>query len=221
MNIMKKYTGKLFCFSPPVMIATFIIEIALAAFAVWRYKLNTVSRLVVLLLVFLAIFQLAEYMLCGGFGVDGFTWARIGYVSITLLPPLGLHLATVLAGVKKRGLVTAGYISAALFVLFFAFVGQAISLGVCHGNYVIFEMAPGSSWLYAFYYYGWLLTGAWLSYKWGKLTKSATKQQALFGLGIGYAAFLLPTSTLNLLVPSTIAGIPSIMCGFAVLLALT
>src|SRR5687768_2570427 len=93
---MKKYTNKLFCFSPPVMIATFAIEIALAIYAVWRYKLNTISRLVVSLLVFLAIFQFAEYMLCGGFGVDGFTWSRIGYVSITMLPPLGLHLATVL-----------------------------------------------------------------------------------------------------------------------------
>ena len=37
---------------------------------------------------------------------------------------------------------------------------------------------------------------------------------------IAYLAFLLPTTTINLLAPETLAGIPSIMCGFAVLMAL-
>lgn len=47
--------------------------------------------------------------------------------------------------------------------------------------------------------------------------KNAT---ALLYLGIGYASFMLPTTIVYLIDQTTIAGIPSIMCGFAVLLAL-
>ena len=36
----------------------------------------------------------------------------------------------------------------------------------------------------------------------------------------GYIAFILPTTIVNIINPSTIEGIPSIMCGFAVLMAI-
>lgn len=44
--------------------------------------------------------------------------------------------------------------------------------------------------------------------------------RALKVLIVGYAAFMAPTTLVNIIDPSTIAGIPSIMCGFAVILAL-
>jgi len=37
---------------------------------------------------------------------------------------------------------------------------------------------------------------------------------------LGYSIFIIPATTVNLVNPATISGIPSIMCGFAVLLAL-
>ena len=90
---------KLYCFSPPIMVATFILEVAFAIYTIARYKLTPVSRLAVAILIGLAVFQLAEFNVCeGAFGVDSLTWARIGHVAITLLPPLGIQLATKLAG---------------------------------------------------------------------------------------------------------------------------
>jgi len=35
----------------------------------------------------------------------------------------------------------------------------------------------------------------------------------------GYVVFIAPTTLVNIIDPSTITGIPSIMCGFAVLMA--
>ena len=103
-------TNTTYCFSPPVMIATFFIEIGLAIYVAWRYKLNEVTRLAVALLTFLAIFQLAEYNVCeGSFGINSLGWARLGYVAITLLPPIGFHLATKIAGQKQYGLVAFAY----------------------------------------------------------------------------------------------------------------
>lgn len=211
------------CFSPAVMLATFFIEIGLAIYTIWRYGLTKVSRLAVLILVCLAVFQFAEYNVCeGALGLDSLSWSRVGYVAITLLPPLGLHLAMTLADEKrkKKNIATfIAYASAAIFVLLFAFSSWSITSQACLGNYVIFQTTPHTTTLFAIYYYGWLLVGtiyAWLTAK--SLVRH--KAVALRALSVGYLSFLLPTTTANIIDPATIHGIPSIMCGFAVLLAI-
>jgi len=215
---MKKYKTVIFCFSPQVMLATFALETILAVYALWRYKWDNVTRLTAALLVFLAIFQLAEYMICEAIGLNSLNWAKIGYVAITLLPPLGIHLAYEISGVKKRPLLWPAYIAAAAFTVFFVLVGQSIQSQACLGNYVIFSMTPSSGWLYAVYYYGLVVGGMLLCAALAKKA-NASKKRALTLLAVGYGVFLLPTTTVNLLEPSTIAGIPSIMCGFAVIFA--
>jgi hypothetical protein len=218
MRILK--TDRLYCFSPPVMIATFIIEVAFAAYVLFRYKLTPVSRVVVALLVGLATFQFAEYNVCeGAWGLDSLSWARIGYVAITFLPPLGIHLVTKLSGKKNPLLVAAAYVTGAIFAFIFLFVGQGMLGEQCLGNYVIFKIAPWAVWPYALYYYGWMLVGAGYAIWLGQKAKKNIRA-ALYSLAVGYMAFIIPTTTVNILDPSTIAGIPSIMCGFAVILAL-
>jgi len=218
MNYLKPKDLKMYCFSPAVMLATFSIEIALALWVILRYKMNEVGKIVVALLVFLAIFQLAEFNVCEIGWIDSLTASRIGYVAITLLPPLGIHLAYAIAGSKKRRLLIPAYASAALFAVFFLFIGQALSGHQCMGNYIIFQVLPESSLLYALYYYGWLIASVWLCFK---LQAKPQATSALTGLAFGYLAFMVPTTTVNFLDRNTIEGIPSIMCGFAILLALT
>lgn len=212
--------GGMFCFSPPVMAATFLIEIVLAIVVIWKYKLNPISRIVVLILLFLAIFQAAEFMICEVWGFGSVTWSRIGHVAITMLPPLGIHLAYEIAGAKKRPLLITAYVTAGAFVAFFLFAGSSLESAACLGNYVIFELTKGSVWLYSLYYYGWLFAGIWLCNQLVGQTKKKNIQSALYGIATGYALFILPTATVNLIDPTTISGIPSIMCGFAVLFAL-
>lgn len=215
----KKYRGKLFCFSPPVMLATFIIEFSFAFYTMWRYKISTTRRLVVIILIALGTFQLSEYMLCGGLGLTNVDWARAGYGAITLLPALGIHLIATLAGKKKPYLVSTAYISCAAFFTFYLFGASAISSQACYANYAVFNTHEGISWPFGIYYYGWLMIGTWLAWHWGELDKK--RQKVLRSLSLGYMAFILPTTFFNLIDPSTVSGIPSIMCGFAVLLAFT
>lgn len=203
------------------MLATFIIEVVCAIYVVYRYKLNAITRLVVAILLGLATFQIAEYNICeGAWGVDSLTWARIGHVAITLLPPLGFHLATKLAGQNRPLLVGVAYGAAAIFSLIFMFVGQGMGAQLCLGNYVIFNIASWAVLPYAAYYYGLLAMGISYSLKAAKSLSSPSKKKALYGLAIGYAAFVIPTTAANIIDPSTISGIPSIMCGFAVVLAI-
>jgi hypothetical protein len=215
----KKYRSTLFCFSPPVMVATCAIELSLLIYTIWRYKLNKLSRLVGLMLLLLATFQLAEFRVCRG-STSLVQWSHIGYVAITLLPPLGIHIIYTIIGKKNKLLMYAGYLSATAFVAYFALTANSLTGHACLGNYVIFQVNTSLTWLYALYYYGWVLTGLGMSFRYGMQTKQKKRREALYGFSAGYATFLIPTTTANLLDRATLRGIPSIMCGFAVLLAI-
>jgi hypothetical protein len=202
------------------MILTFILEIGFALYVLFRYKLTSVARLAIATLVGLAVFQLAEFNVCeGAFGVDSLTWARIGYVAITLLPPLGIHLVSTIAGRKNPLLVGFAYGIAAVFSYIFLFAGQGMTSQACLGNYVIFNIASWAVIPYTIYYYGWLVFTTGYAVREALRKKGATRA-ALLALAAGYIAFILPTTAVTVMDPSAIAGIPSIMCGFAVILAL-
>lgn len=210
----------LYCFSPPVMLATFAIEIIFAVYVLWRYKMTTITKLVVAVLVFLATFQVTEYLLCGGMGVNGGTWSRIGYSAITMLPPLGFHLVHAIVGKKSHYLVPLAYTTAALFIAYFTFGIQAISSHTCYANYAVFDTQSGgalASFLYGTYYYTWLVATTVTAFYFGD--RYIKYKKPLYALALGHLAFMLPTITINLIDPTTLAGAPSIMCGFAVILA--
>lgn len=214
-------SDKLYCFSPLVMITTCVIEVALALWTVWRYRLNAVTRLIVAILMCLAIFQLAEYNVCtAALGLSSLDWARVGFASITLLPPLGIHLAHSLVGDRRRTFVLSAYAAAVLFAAIFLLAERGMQSHVCAGNYVIFHTAPVVWPIYAVYYYGLLAVGVVYAFRSAARVKNSHLARALRWLAIGYMAFIVPTTFVNIIDPSTIAGIPSIMCGFAVILAL-
>lgn len=211
--------GNMYCFSPPVMLATFIIEIGLATYLLWRYKLDRVTRLAVTMLTFLGVFQMAEYMVCGGMGMSADTWARLGYASITILPPLGINLVYALAGKTNRIVTGGAYALSAGFMGYFLFATGVFTGSSCQGNYVIFQMSEMAGQMYIYYYYGLLLAGIGLALQFAG-DVSGGRKRALIAFVAGYVLFMLPTTVVNTIDPSTREGIPSIMCGFAVILAL-
>ena len=215
---MRKYeSNKLYCFSPPVMLATLIVEFGLAFYTLWKYKMTAVSRLAVVMLVSLGTFQLAEYMVCGGLGLTTIQWARVGYVAITLLPALGIHMLVKLAGKKKNLMVASAYATCLAFVIFYIAGTDAFTGHLCLANYAVFYTQHVSNGWYTGYYYGWLIIGVYLAWQWG--IEQPENKKGLHSMMIGYLVFLAPTTFFNIIDPSTVKGIPSIMCGFAILLA--
>ena len=201
------------------MLATFIVEFCLGLVVIWKYKASTIKCLVCITLFALGTFQLAEYLLCGGLGLSNIDWARIGYVAITLLPALGIHMIVSLAGKKAPILIGAAYISAAAFVIYYIFGVNAIMHQACYSNYAVFANHDNSGLYFGIYYYFWMIIGAILAFIWGR--QNPEKRKALTAMILGYMAFILPTTFFNIIDPNTVRGIPSIMCGFAVLLAIT
>ncbi|MCB9821907.1 hypothetical protein H6801_00835 [Candidatus Nomurabacteria bacterium] len=209
-----------FCFSPPVMIATFAIEIALLVLILLQRKINHTAKLIIASLFFLALFQLCEYFVCGGMGVGALQWSRLGFIAITTLPPLGLHLIHSIANKKSGYIVWSSYVLMMLWILAFGFSETIFSGHECVSNYVIFQLHDLVGYAYSAYYYGLLLLGIALALKFGEKVKQKNQKEALYGMIIGYLVFLLPTAIANTISPETMAGIPSIMCGFAVIFAL-
>lgn len=224
---MRKRTGTQFnCFSPPVMIATIIIELTLAIYTVMRYKFNTVGRLIVFTLIGLAGFQLAEYNVCDGLAGQNEFWSRLGFAFITVLPPLGVHLVHVLAKRPAGNIVRVAYATMVAYISIYLFLPGVFDSQICQGNYVIFHIGPaglgGSYWLY---YFGWMLTGIVLGMRWMSVLRGkskAVRQQikTIQALIIGWLVFVIPTAIINVIDPTTMDGIPSIMCGFAIIYAL-
>jgi hypothetical protein len=202
------------------MIATCIIEVSLALYSLIRYRNSKVRNIVLALLLLLALFQLAEYFVCGGLGVSALVWSRVGYVAITLLPPLGVSLVATISGRSHRLAQIIPYTAAAALVALFAVAPVGINSEICAGNYVIFHLQGLDSAWYWIYYYASILIALMLAAGAIESVKDRPSQKALRWFIIGVLGFLVPTATVNAINPKTLAGIPSIMCGFAVLFAL-
>lgn len=202
------------------MLATFVIEIALFGWVAFRYGWSTVrNRLALAVLFCLAIFQLAEYNVCGRFNIDALMWSRIGFVAITLLPVLGVHLSQELAGKIDRRVTAVAYSSALVFTYIFVFSPVAFNSHVCAGNYAIFQLRDGIGGAYFVYYYAWLFFAIQYSLREAR-TAVLSRQKQLYYLVLGYCFFMIPTTVANMISPETLRGIPSVMCGFAVSFAL-
>lgn len=219
----KSKPTQLNCFSPPVMITTMAIETCLAAYTVWRYKMTPLVRLATVTLLALAGFQLAEYFVCTGSVGHAVMWSRIGFASIALLPALGLHLMHQVAGKPGRRLVTTAYTTMAGFVVFFLAFPTVFDNYQCTGNYVIFHLRPHAGGVFWVYYMGWIFTAIFLGARWANQFMQqgkVRKLNATRGVIVGWLVFLVPTAIANMVNPASRAGIPSVMCGFAVLFAL-
>lgn len=202
------------------MMATFLIEIILAMYVLARYKMSRRTLLAGAMLFNLAIFQLVEYAVCGGHVAAPAMWSRVGYVAITILPVLGLHLVYAVAGRRPGYLLGLAYASSALWIGLFAFSGGAFTGYECRANYVMFQLKPPLGGLFFVYYYSWLLATMHLLLRFIRLTAGRI-QRALKAQLWSYGAFMLPAGIINLIWPATAAGLPSIMCGFAVVFAIT
>ncbi|MDD3187000.1 MAG: hypothetical protein PHD02_00805 [Bacilli bacterium] len=204
------------CFSPLVMIITFAIEISLAVYTFIKSRKAKSDVGIVIVLVFLATFQLSEYQICDG--KDALLWSRIGLFAITFLPVMGVYLISKLK--KEAKLLKIGFAIAIAFAIFFVFIPKTINGATCGGNYIIFDIKSSIHSLYGYYYLGFLFIGIIQAFK-GMQNEENKKsiKKALKWFIIGYLSFILPLTLVYIIIPITRVAVTSIMCGFAVIFA--
>lgn len=200
------------------MLATAVIEVLLAIYSFSRYRRHPLGGLVTLTLICLGAFQIAEFNICEGLAVENLWWTKLGLSAITLLPPLGLHLVEIMSGTSRR-LTVIGYICAAVYIVMFVGSNALVQGGNCVGNYVIIYTSPMA---FGIYYIGFLLIAVLLAVSAlrEKLVTNPARRQALAWLVVGYLSFMVPMGIVYMVAPHVRSGVPSIMCGFAVTLAI-
>ena len=112
-------------------------------------------------------------------------------------------------------------IVAFMFVGYFLLADNAFRGYECTGNYVIFQIGRAQALLYGTYYFGLIflaiLKGLHYIYSASKRSKKLLAVQWLLA---GYALFMVPVAILTIIQPDTKDAIPSVLCGFAVTLAI-
>lgn len=204
------------CFSPPVMLVTMAIEGALAIYVLAKYRRGAFAKLAAALIALLGIFQLSEYQVCG----DHYPqfWAHFGLVAITLLPVVGLQLISFVT--RNRRFLMLGYALAIILALIFAFIPQSITGSFCGGNYVIFDGPAGLYRFYGAYYSAFLIFEIWELLGAMHKHKNGAIQWVLQWFIIGYLSFMVPMGVVYAVYAPARTAVASIMCGFAVILAL-
>lgn len=217
--IKNKNSTSFFCFSPPVMIATFAIEVALLLYTIIRYRMSPLTRIIAATLACLAVFQFAEFNVCEGAEGAHELYSRIGFIAITLLPPLGVHLIQMISKRGPKWLPWIAYASGLVYIVTFGFHDAAFQSHVCAGNYAVFQLMDNLGGLFFAYYYFWLLVAIAMCLYYG-VSGTQKVREALALQAFGLLSFVLPTGIVNATHPETIDAIPSVMCGFAVIYAL-
>lgn len=205
----------LYCFSPLVMFVTAVCELGLAVYAYWRYRHTVIGQVTTFVLLFLGLFQVAEYNICEGIVSQNLFWTKLGLASITMLPPVGLHLVELIANKKRFWWIS--YLVGLIYIVLFVASGSLVQGGTCEGNYIIIHM---DSLAYGWYYFGFLFLAIFVGMS--SLIHDGLKAShrvAMQWLILGYISFMLPMGVVYVLEPTTRDAIPSIMCGFALLLA--
>lgn len=205
------------------MIATFAIETGLGIYVALKYPSSLFRSIVITILLCLASFQLAEFQVCTGSEAEKLVWTRFGLVGITLLPALGMHLLGVVT--RKSFFIPLGYAIAACYALGFALIPGTTAQADCCGNYVLLNIT--NSWvgiLYDLYYTIFILLamldlGLRLARKEGSSESGYSKKLVTWTL-VAYLSFTLPMAIVAIVASQLRNATPSIMCGFAVLLAL-
>jgi hypothetical protein len=164
----------------------------------------------------LQIYQLTEFLIC--IGVDQNITGRIAFTAITLLPPMGHFMSAKLIGWKYKDY----WVSFALgiaYSIFYIFAPKSVELVDCNPLYAIYSYPYPI--LYGMYYFGILFYSiALIVLHMIKNRKKESKKTNLWTI-LGYSTFLIPMGIMVFLVNVDFGtAIPSIMCKYAILVAI-
>ncbi|MBI3495091.1 hypothetical protein HY065_00485 [Candidatus Berkelbacteria bacterium] len=203
----------LYCFTPAVSLATFLIELLLTAYSWWKFRSTQFGKLITLFILILGLFQLAEFAVCKtGYPV---AWARFGLAVIAFLPAMGLQAV---AMVTKRNLwVPLSYLLATLFAAVILFAPHAVIVPHCLPNFIEFRIPLLLSFIYAVFYWGYVVFAMLVLLH--AMRRAKQPNPVIKWLLVAYAVSTVPTLLLHLVLPYTIAGHASVFCGFAILMA--
>lgn len=206
------------CFAPYISLSTFIIEFLLALFFLLKNPKDKVNRIIALLSFLLGLYQLNEFLICTT-GANFFTRGAI--IVTALLPAIGITYGLIMWRKKIRyywHLLI--YSPTIFFVVMFSLPFYYQESAVCNS---VFLTYPGTGLLGDFYglYYLTYISAAAILFYFAASNNNNKYEKRLLHLGmLGMLIFTIPTFIFLQFLPALYISFPSVLCEFALLLAI-
>lgn len=207
-------------YSPLLSIVTAVIEVLVAMWAFTGQGRKSVKAAAAAILLFLASFQILEVLICAATPPSLF-FSRIAFMCVAWLPPLGLLLISLLTGRRGIKIIAGLFLSAALILnILIPLTSHFVTRTVCRVVFTLFRNESPLFLAYCIFYWLGLMSMAGFSLA-GSRTAPPREQQQLRLMAAGTLGFIIPSLVSVLLFPSlTRSSLPSIMCHYALFLAL-
>lgn len=194
----------------------FVIEFIILIIVIIFNRDHSFFWSIVGLLGLLQLYQLSEWLIC--IGVDENITGRIAYVIITFLPPLGYYLSSRIVQWKFPD-YWIGFAAATAFSLYYLIVPNSIELIDCNPLYAVYNNEL--SLYYGIYYIGIIAYSILFLVAHMIWRKEKIDRKLSILLLVGYLSFLVPMYLMVLIDSSVKNTVASIMCKYALLLAVT
>jgi len=194
------------CFAPYISLSTFIIEFLLATYFLLQNPKDKLNKIIALTSFLLGIYQLNEFLICVT-KINLFT--KLAISTTAILPVLAISIALVMSRKKiKYYWKLLIYSPAAFFILAFTMSNTLTQSATCSTVFIEYPIFGLLGKFFALYY----------------LVSANTKskhEKVLSGLGmLGMFIFTIPTYIFLLFLPALDIKFPSVLCEFALLLAI-
>ena len=208
-------------YSPGLAIATALFEITVAVWALRGPGERSIIRTTGAILLLLATYQITEVSICANPAAAGFL-PRLAFIAVTWLPPLGLLLIAVLHRPRSRLAYGSAYsmLAAALgIVVWIALDKGFVSSSVCRVLFAQYTNPMPRFALYSGFYWLGLLGMVVYSGYGMKTCPDPHRRRLLFQVFAGTLAFLVPSFVVSGYFAPAQGALPSVMCHFALILA--
>ena len=208
-------------YSPILAMATAAFEILVAAWALMGGGDRALLRTTSLILFLLAGYQITEIAICADVGAAGFL-PRLAFIDVTWLPALGLVLVGQIYRPCSRLLrgIGGGMLVAAAGIVLWILVDRAFaSASVCSAVYARYTHAMPRFLAYSIYYWLGLFGMVSLSAFGALRTEGGRPRRLLTQVFAGTLGFIVPSFAVSWFVPAAARALPSVLCHFALILA--
>ncbi|MBM3232800.1 hypothetical protein FJZ18_01385 [Candidatus Pacearchaeota archaeon] len=207
------------CFTPSVSLLTAIVEWMLALIMFASFRKSKLAKFFVVLFILLGLYQFSEFMLCT---TGNLIWVKIGFISYSFLPAIGLHSVLSYFKIKKNTLLL--YAVPSIYSLLAIFQNDFVHFGQCMTFFVqattILSLNPYLAIPYEMYYAVFIILAFLILAQAYKRAKTKIEKKIDISEMIGIMLMTIPTFILIIIFPSLGIMFPSVLCHFALFLAI-
>lgn len=209
-------------YSPFLAVGTALFEVSVVVWALRGPGRKPIIRTASAILLLLAAYQIVEVLVCSRAPVYGFM-PQMAFIVVTWLPPLGLLLIAQLSPSQSYVNYAISYFMLAValsLVIWIALDDRFVSDSVCNVVYAKYATPMPRFQIYSWFYWLGLLGMIVLPALGVRSSDDPDQQRLLKIVLIGSLTFIVPAVVVTHFVAPAQGALPSIMCHFALVLAI-